>query len=74
MRTPYVVQEAVQPFRATFPVYQYGSLEYKDLRVDVQPHAFLGKVHGCSTWISAETASGFTTLSGLAPTYLLELK
>jgi hypothetical protein len=74
MRTPYVVQEAVQPFRATFPVYQYGSLQYKDLRVDVQPHAFLGKVHGCSTWISAETPSGFTTISGLAPTFLLEPK
>jgi len=74
LRTPYVVQEAVQPLLATFPIYQYDSLLYKELRVDVQPHAFLGKVHGCSTWISADAPSGFTTLSGLAPTYILEPK
>lgn len=74
MRSPYVVQEAVEPFRATFPVYQNGSLQYKELRVDVQPHSFLGKVHGCSSSVSAETPSGFTTLSGLAPTYILDAK
>ena len=74
MRTPYVVQEDVNPLRATFPVYQYGTLQYKELRVDVQPHAFLGKVHGCSTWISADAPSGFTTLSGLAPTFILDPK
>lgn len=74
LRTPYVVQEVIPPVRATFPVLQYKSLTYKDMRVDVQPHAFLGKVHGCSSWLSADAPSGFTTLAGLAPTYLLDSK
>jgi hypothetical protein len=73
-RAPYVVQEAIEPFRSTFPVYQYGGLQYREMRVDVQPHSFLGKVHGCSTWISADAPSGFTSVSGLAPTYLLDSK
>jgi hypothetical protein len=74
MRAPYVVQEVVEPTRATFPVYQYGSLQMRDLRVDVHPHSFLGKVQGCSSWITAETPSGFSALSGLAPTFILESK
>jgi hypothetical protein len=74
MRTPYVVQEAAEPARLIFPLYQYGSLTYRDLHVDVQPHAFLGKVHGASTWLSAGGVGGFSTLSGLAPTYLLAVK
>ena len=74
LRTPYVVQEVVDPYRSTFPVYQYGSMQYKEMRVDVQPHSFLGKVHGCSTWIAADAPSGFTTISGLAPTYILDSK
>ena len=74
MRTPYVVQESVAPFVSSFPVYQYGSMQYKDMRVDVQPHTFLGKVHGCSSWISADAPSGFTSISGLAPTYILDTK
>src|SRR5207302_1050016 len=51
LRAPYVVQEVVEPFRSSFPVYQSGGLQYREMRVDVQPHSFLGKVHGCSTWI-----------------------
>ena len=74
LRTPYVVQEDVEPFTSQFPVYQYGSVQYRDMRVDVQPHSFLGKVHGCSTWISADAPSGFTTLAGLAPTFILDSK
>jgi hypothetical protein len=71
MRTPYVVQEEIEPTRASFPVYQYGGVQMRDLRVDVHPHSFLGKVHGCSSYIRAETPSGFTTIAGLAPTFLI---
>lgn len=74
MRSPYVVQEETEPTRSVFPVYQYGSVQMRELRVDVHPHSFLGKVHGCSSRICAETPSGFTTLSGLAPTFVLDAK
>jgi len=74
MRSPYVVQEVIEPTRATFPVYQYGSVTMRDLRVDVHPHSFLGKVQGCSSWITAETPAGFSTISGLAPTFILDSK
>ena len=73
-RTPYVVQERVPPVVLPFPIYQWGSLEFKDMRVDLHPHAYLGKVHGCSSWISLAGATGFTSLSGLAPTFILEPK
>jgi hypothetical protein len=74
MRSPYVVQEETEPTRFPFPVFQYGSVEIRDLRVDVHPHSFLGKVHGCSSYIRAETPSGFTTIAGLAPTFILDTK
>lgn len=74
MRSPYVVQEETEPTRFQFPVFQYGSVQMRDLRVDVHPHSFLGKVHGCSSYIRAETPSGFTTISGLAPTFILDTK
>ncbi len=74
MRSPYVVQEETEPTRFPFPVYQYGSVQMRDLRVDVHPHSFLGKVHGCSSYVRAETPSGFTTLAGLAPTFILDTK
>lgn len=74
MRTPYVVQEETAPTVFPFPVYQYGSVQIRDLRVDVHPHSFLGKVHGCSSYIRAETPSGFTTIAGLAPTFILDAK
>ena len=63
-----------QPTVLPFPVYQYGSVQMRDLRVDVHPHSFLGKVHGCSSYIRAETPSGFTTIAGLAPTFILDAK
>src|SRR6185295_3888079 len=74
MRTPYVVQEVAEPTRVVFPLMQYGSLMMKDMQVDVHPHSFLGKVHGCSSWLSVAGAPGFSTLTGLAPTFLLEGK
>jgi hypothetical protein len=72
MRGTYVVQEITKPLQCTFPLRRYGSVEMKDMTVDVQPHAFLGKVNGCSTWVSPAGKNGFSTVSGLAPTFILE--
>jgi hypothetical protein len=74
MRIPYVVQEVAEPARSVFPLMQYGSLMMKEMQIDVHPHSFLGKVHGCSSWLSVAGSSGFSTLTGLAPTFLLEGK
>ncbi len=74
MRIPYVVQEVAEPARSVFPLLQYGSLMMKEMQIDVHPHSFLGKVHGCSSWLSVAGSSGFSTLTGLAPTFLLEGK
>lgn len=74
MRTPFVVQELAEPHRNVFPMLQYGSLMMKEMLVDVQPHAFLGSVHGCSSWLSVAGSAAFSTLAGLAPTFLLEGK
>jgi hypothetical protein len=73
LRHPFVVQERVEPHPVTFPVDNYGELAYRDLRVDVAPHTFLGKVKGCSSRLSAPQG-GFSTLGGLAPTFILESK
>ncbi|MBA0087680.1 MAG: hypothetical protein HRJ53_22070, partial [Acidobacteria bacterium Pan2503] len=53
MRTPYVVQEKVDPVRSLFPLMSFGILEFRELQVDVRPHAYLGKVQGCSSWLSS---------------------
>ena len=53
---------------------QYGSLMMKEMQVDVHPHSFYGKVHGCSSWLSVIGSPRFSTLTGLAPTFLLEGK
>lgn len=74
MRSPYVVQEVADPARAVFPLTQYGSLVMKEMQVDVHPHFFGGKIHGASSWLHVAGSSGFSTLSGLAPTFLLEAK
>ena len=74
MRIPYVVQEVAEPARSVFPLMQYGSLMMQEMQIDVHPHSFLGKVHGCSSWLSVAGSSGFSTLTGLAPTFLLEGK
>ncbi len=74
MRTPYVVQEAVAPARAVFPLLQFGSLVMKEMHVETHPHLFNGKLHGASAWLNVAGSNGFTTLSGLAPVFLLEGK
>jgi len=72
-RFPYVVQEKVDPVRMAFPMIDYGRLEFREMRVDVHPHAYLGKVMGCSTWLSTGS-SGFSSIGGIAPTYLIDPK
>jgi hypothetical protein len=72
LRDSYVVQEATPPLKCSFPLHRYGTIEMRDMYVDVHPHTFLGKVNGCSTWLTPVNASGFSTIAGLAPTYILE--
>lgn len=73
MRSPYVVQEEMPPTHSIFPVYQSGSVQMREMRIDVHPHSFLGKVQGCSTWLTTE-AGGFSSIAGLAPTFILDTK
>lgn len=72
LRTPYVVQERVPSLRAQFPVLYYGQLEMREMQVELHPHAFLGKVQGASCRLSS--GSGFSTVEGLTPTFILEPK
>jgi len=73
MRAPYVVQERVEPERSVFPLLSFGHLEFREMQVDVHPHAYLGKVQGCSTWLSAGTSS-FSSARGIVPTFILDAK
>jgi hypothetical protein len=73
MRAPYVVQERVQPVKSVFPVLTYGQLEFREMQVDVHPHAYLGKVQGCSSWLSMGK-TGFSSASGIVPTFILDSK
>lgn len=72
-RSPYVVQERVDPVRSVFPLASYGHLEFRELQVDVHPHAYLGKVQGCSSWLSTGK-TGFSSAAGIAPTFILDPK
>ena len=67
MRSSYVVQETSEPVISTFPLHRYGSVEMKEMLVDVHPHAFLGKVNGCSTYLSPAGNNGFSTRLGARP-------
>jgi hypothetical protein len=73
MRAPYVVQERVDPVLSVFPLMTFGQMEFREMQVDVHPHAYLGKVQGCTSWISSGR-SGFSTASGLAPTFIIDQK
>jgi uncharacterized circularly permuted ATP-grasp superfamily protein len=72
MRQPYVVQEKVEPVRSVFPLRTDGGIEFREMRVDVYPQAYLGRILSCSSWVSWGTAAGFSTSAGLAPTFILE--
>jgi hypothetical protein len=73
LRAPYVVQERVEPVRSLFPLMSFGSMEFREMQVDVHPHAYLGKVQGCSSWLSTGK-SGFSSAAGIVPTFILESK
>jgi uncharacterized circularly permuted ATP-grasp superfamily protein len=73
LRSPYVVQERVEAPRFEFPVHQFGRTEMRNMEVDVFPHIFLGKVESCSAQI-ADATTGFSTLGGIVPTFILESK
>jgi len=72
-RLPYVVQEKVEPAKSVFPVRsEAGGLEFRDMRVDVYPQAYLGRILSCSSWLSLGSAAGFASSAGLAPTFILD--
>lgn len=73
MRAPYVVQERVEPVRAIFPMLSFGHLEFREMQVDVHPHAYLGKVQGCSSWLSSGR-TGFSSAAGIVPTFIVDSK
>jgi len=73
MRSPYVVQERVDPVRSVFPLMSFGHLEFREMQVDVHPHAYLGRVQGCSSWLSTGK-SGYSTAAGIVPTFILDPK
>jgi hypothetical protein len=74
MRSPTIIQELPDPTKSVFPMLQFGSLMMKDMQVDTQPHLFSGAANGASTWLSVAGSTGFSTLTGLAPTFVLEGK
>ncbi len=73
LRNPYVVQEKKEALKHSFPVDFYGDLVYRDLYVEVTPQAFLGRVQGCASRVTA-AQSGFSSIQGYAPTFVLEGK
>jgi hypothetical protein len=73
MRSPYVVQARVEPVKSVFPLMSYGHLEFREMQVDVHPHAYLGKVQGCSSWLSMGK-TGFSSAAGIVPTFILDPK
>ncbi|MBZ5620317.1 MAG: hypothetical protein LAQ69_16555 [Acidobacteriia bacterium] len=73
IRSPYVVQERVESVRSVFPLMSFGQLEFREMQVDVHPHAYLGKVQGCSSWLSTGK-TGFSSAAGIVPTFILDSK
>jgi hypothetical protein len=73
-RAPYVVQERVEVVKSLFPLLNYGHLEFKEMHVDVHPQVFLGKVAGCSSWVSAASSTAYSASAGFAPTFIIDSK
>ena len=63
----------VEPVKSIFPLMSYGHLEFREMQVDVHPHAYLGKVQGCSSWLSTGK-TGFSSAAGIVPTFILDSK
>ncbi len=73
-RAVYVVQERVPTARTVFPLMTYGHLEFKEMQVDVHPQAYLGKVAGCSSYLSSSGPGSYSVASGIAPTFIIDSK
>jgi hypothetical protein len=68
----YVVQEAVEIPRVSFPVALDG-LRYLDLAVDLDPYLFDGRVRGFMTRVSAAAILNVTAGAGsVVPTFVVE--
>ncbi len=74
LRSPYVVQETSPAVTGQFPVYHFDRMQMREMRIDVHTHTFLGKVHGCSANLSPISSQGFSTVAGLAPTFIIDSK
>ncbi len=74
LRGSYVVQQRVEVKSVPFPVDLGGEIQIRPMLVDSQPQVYLGKVEGCSCWLSDASGTGYSTLVGAAPTYILESK
>jgi hypothetical protein len=73
-RAPYVVQERSIPSRTVFPMLSFGNLEFREMQVDVQPQAFLGKVAACPSYVSPSGAGTYSPSAGIAPTFIIDPK
>lgn len=73
LRHPYVVQQRIEAPVFSFPLDYFGELAYRDMVVDVAPHAFLGRVHGFSARLSPPRG-GFSSAAGVVPAFILEPK
>lgn len=73
LRERYVVQDRPEPVTSKFPVLFYGAMEMRDMQVDVHPHMFLGEVKSCTAHLTAGTG-GFSTMEGVAATFLIDAK
>jgi uncharacterized circularly permuted ATP-grasp superfamily protein len=71
-RMPYVVQERVGLATSLFPLERFGPIEFQEMRIDLQLQAYLGRVQGCASWLSSGSPGGFSSTSGLVPTFILE--
>ena len=72
LRESYVVQEAVEVPRVSFPVVLDG-LRYIDLAVDLDPYLFDGRVGGFMTRVSAAALLNVTAGAGsVVPTFVVE--
>jgi hypothetical protein len=62
------------PATAMFPLATDGHLEVREMRVDLHPQAYFGKIAGCSSWLSATSPGPYSTSAGMAPTFILDSK
>jgi uncharacterized circularly permuted ATP-grasp superfamily protein len=69
---PFVVQEAVELPRQSFPIMRDGSLAFVDMVVDMDPYVFGEKVDGVLTRLSASSLANVTAGGGTTPTFVID--